>query len=242
MSEQDWRLKVWGIVSKDTNLPGGGLAEKGAVCKVVSVVKLRKNKKTLTIPVPELSAVYINSSYDAWCKYKQIRKESDIDKSIKGDVSFKSDYQAFNAIEHLSVSVIMAYSAIEAFCNDSIPLNHEYWHNKKSEIIVEMSNKEDLERRFSTGEKLITILPEIFEVESPKGKKAWQSYIKLKKVRDSLVHAKSAEVRSVGEDENNLWDKLFLLEAPYILAKDVLDWYLKSKKENAPKWYSKYPK
>lgn len=240
MDDQDWRLKAWGTVSERTRLPGGEIAEKGSICKVVSVVNL--SKKTLTIPVPELSALYISSSKRAWDEYKEIRRKSNIDSSIKGEVSFSSDEEAFNALEKLSLSIVMAYSAIEAFCNDSIPSEHEYWHHKKSNVIVEKSDKDELERKFSTGDKLNTILPEIYLVEPPKGKRAWQSYVWLKRARDGLIHAKSNEVRSVGDDKKNLWDGLFSLGAPHKLAKDIFDWYLKPKKDSLPKWYLKYPK
>ena len=242
MDDQDWRLKVWGTVSERTRLPGGGLAEKGSVCKVVSVVNINKKKKTLTIPVPELAALYISSSKRAWDEYREIRFRSKIDSSIKGDVCFTSDEDAFDALERLSLSIVMAYSAIEAFCNDSIPNEHEYWHHKKSQVLVEKSDKDEIERKFSTVDKLNTVLPEIYGVKPPKGKRAWQSYSSLKSVRDGLIHAKSKQTRSVGNVRQNLWDDVFLLCAPYKLAKDVFDWYLAPQKNDLPKWYLKYPK
>ena len=136
----------------------------------------------------------------------------------------------------------MAFSAIESFCNDSIPNDHEYWHNKNSSIVVEKSDKKDLERRFSTGEKLSLILPRIYGVDSPKGHQSWHSFVKLKRVRDALIHTKSAETRSVWKDQVNIWDKIFLLDTPYLLAKDVFDWFLGPMKTKAPNWYILYPK
>jgi hypothetical protein len=222
MSDPDWRLKLNATISEDTTLPWNGHeVKKGDRIKLVSVVNLPK-KKTLTLPVPSLTALYISNAEKAWSNYWKIRKSNKIDTSLKHDISFNSDKEAFDALENIATSVISAYTAIESFCNESIPEDHEYWHNNKSEIILEKSDKNKIERNFSTTIKLNDILPSIYDVENPKGKSpVWVSYKALKSCRDSLIHAKSYETRSVGIDRKNLWDRLFKLQKPHILAKDV---------------------
>ena len=242
MDEVDWRLKVTTTVAEDVTLPWNSQeVKKGDRIKVVSVVNLPK-KKTLTIPVPNLTALYISNSSKEWSSYWALRKKHKIDTTLKNDISFKDDIAAFDALEHIASSVISAYTAIESFCNDSIPENHEYWHNRKSDVILEKSDKKGIERNFSTGKKLNEILPSIFNVEAPKGKSPiWVSYMELKTCRDGLIHAKSHETRSVGIDKTNLWDKLFKLKKPHLLAKDIFKWYLDSQEEK-PMWYMRYPK
>ena len=242
MDEVDWRLKVSAKITEDTILPWNGQKIlKGDTVKLVSVVNLPK-KRTLSLPVPNLTALYISHSEKAWSEYWELRKKNNIDKSLKSEVCFKTDEDAFNALELIAMSVISAFTAIESFCNDSIPENHEVWHEKKSDIILEKSSKKEIERFFSIEKKLNDILPTIFSVNSPKGKSPiWVSYKKLKECRDALIHAKTNETRSVGADKVNLWDKLFKLQKPYILAKDVFNWYLADEK-NKPYWYVKYPK
>ena len=242
MSDVDWRLKLTTTVSENTVLPWNGHeVKKGDRIKLVSVVNLSK-KKTLTLPVPSLTALYISNAEKSWSAYWKIRKNNKIDASLKNDISFKTDKCAFDALENIATAVISAYTAIESFCNESIPEEHEYWHNNKSEIILEKADKKKIERNFSTTAKLNDILPSIYNVEKPKGKSpVWVSYKELKSCRDSLIHAKSHETRSVGIDRTNLWDKLFKLQKPHLLAKDVFKWYLSSQKET-PKWYSEYPK
>lgn len=242
MNELDWRLKVFTTVAKDTVLPWNGhQVNKGDTVKLVSQVKLN-SKKSLTIPVPSLTALYIDHAVKSWEQYWNIRQEQKINSSIKSEVTFKSDAAAFDAIALIASSTISAYTAVEAFCNDSIPENHEYWHNRKSEIILEKSDKFALERHFTTGSKLKDVLPGIYGVESPEGKNpVWMSYGTLKKVRDGLIHAKSKDTRSTGLDKKNLWDHIFAMKKPYLLAKDIFDWYLKNK-EQVPVWYTRYPK
>ncbi len=242
MDEVDWRLKVTGLVGKDTMLPWNGhKIQKGDRIKLVSQVNLPK-KKILTLPVPSLTALYISNAEKAWQEYWDLRSAHKIDSSIKTEISFKTDSEAFDAIEFIATSVISAFTAIESFCNESIPEDHEYWHNHRSEIIVEKSDKKGIERHFTTTAKLNRVLPSIYDVEPPKGKNPiWMSYKSLKSARDSLIHVKSHETRSVGLDKSNLWDQLFKLKKPHLLAKDVFSWYLKGK-ENVPFWYEKYPK
>ena len=242
MDKVDWRLKITTTVSEDTVLPWNGQKiRKGDRLKLVSVVDLPK-KKTLTIPVPNLTALYISNSQKAWAEYWELRKDSKIDSSLKNAVVFKDDKVAFDALELIATSVISAYTAIESFCNDSIPEDHECWHQKRSDLILEKSNKKDIERYFSMDRKLNEILPDIYKVNPPKGKSpVWVSYKKIKDCRDGLIHAKSHETRSVDTGKVNLWDKLFRLQKPHLLAKDIFKWYL-AKQETLPMWYSEYPK
>ena len=241
MDEVDWRLKVTATVSKDTVLPWNGhRVQKGDRLKVVSVVDLPK-KRTLTIPVPNMTALYISNSQKAWGQYWELRKENKIDSPLKKSVVFKDDVIAFDALELIATSVISAYTAIEVFCNDSIPEPHEFWHQKRSEVILEKSAKKDIERYFSTERKLNDILPDIYKVNTPKGKSpVWVSYKKLKECRDGLIHVKSHETRSAITGKSNLWDKLFKLQKPHSLAKDIFDWYL-AKQDAVPMWYKEYP-
>lgn len=236
--DQDWRLKDRFSVSLSPHI---GATEDAGRATLVSLISLTQ-KKTLTIPVPNLTALYISNAQKNWDAYWSLRKTQKIDSSIKSEVRFQDDTSAFDAIEFMATSVVSAYSAIESFCNDSIPEDHEYWHNRKSDLILEKSDKDGIERHFSTTAKLNEILPNIYNVEQPKGKNpVWMSYCSLKKIRDSLIHAKSRETRSVGTEVENLWDSLFKLRKPHLLAKDVFSWYL-SNSSQAPSWYLNYPK
>lgn len=242
MDDSDWRLKVSSTIAEDTFIPWTGQRiKKGDELKVVSEVNLPM-KKTLVLPLPSLTTLYINNSVQNWNEARAIRKENGIDSSLKKRVVFKSDKDAFDAIDRTVISVISAYTAIEAFCNDSIPEDHEIWQPKKDGEVLLKSDKQSIERNFSTNKKLTEVLPAIFNVHTPQGKNpVWSSYIKLKKMRDSLIHVKSKEVGSIGVNETNLWDKLFVFEPPYLLAKDVFDWYLKDTTIK-PAWFVSYPK
>jgi len=241
MEDIDWRIKATAKVSKDQVNPWGTDFKKDAQLKMVSVVKLPKGR-TLTLPVPNVVALYINNSENCWSKSWDFRKRYNIDASLRKEVTFEKDKDAFDVLELIASSVIFAYTAIEAFCNDSIPEDHEFWHLKRSEIILEKSDKKAIERYFSLESKLNNILPELFEVQKPKGQSpVWVNYKKLKNCRDQLIHVKSSETRSADINKKNLWDLLFEIRKPHMLAKDIFDWFLKNA-PGKPLWYTKYPK
>jgi hypothetical protein len=241
MDEIDWRVKLTAKVSENKTLPWDSReVKKGDLLQLVSAINLPK-QKTLTIPVPSLIALNINTSKKAWKKCWDIRKRQNIDSSLRKEIKFQKDETAFDTIELIITSVISAYSAVETFCNESIPIEHEYWHHKRSGYILEKSDKKQIERYLSTGFKLNQVLPDIFNVESPKGKSpVWVSYKKLKECRDKLIHPKSHETRSVDTQKTNLWDVLFNIRQPYLYAKDIFDWFLKDQSEK-PLWYIRYP-
>lgn len=239
--KEDWRTKASITVTKDVP-PENGLDEikKGDILKALSIIPLTKNK-SLSFTTPSLTALYISSAEKNWLEYRKFRKNSKIDRSIKKKVFFENDTELFDALELLLLSIISSYTAIESFCNESIPEDYDYWHHRKSKTIVEKSNKKEIERHFSTSSKLVEILPTIYHVKNPKGTRAWESYVKLKRCRDSLIHAKSNEVRYTIDGENHIWEKLLKIEKPYLLAKEIFKWYL-AKHDSKPSWFKNYPK
>ena len=50
---------------------------------------------------------------------------------------------------------------------------------------------DEVERNVSTEEELATVLPDILGKASPKGRKEWQGFVKLKDARDATIHLKS---------------------------------------------------
>ncbi len=125
--------------------------------------------------------------------------------------------------------------------NENIPDDYEYQTHRKSEIILEVMNKKDIERWLSLDEKLSNVLPEAKSVDSPKGSKCWQGYKDLKTTRDRIIHMKKEDRRSSGPDIPTLWHKLFKVNSPYIQAKEVIDYFVK-KAGVQPRWHSEYKK
>ena len=218
----------------------GVTVPKGSQVTFKSVTQLTK-KKQLSIDLPNATALCINVSIRSWKESREIREKSKIDSSIKSQVTFSSNLEAFDYVERVMESIVMAFTALEAFVNETIPDDFKYHTHKNSPIILEVMDKNAIERWLSLDEKLSNVLPEALGVPSPKGGKCWGGYSKLKKVRDRIIHMKKEDRRSSGPEIPTLWHELFKVEPPYIQAKDVIDFFV-SKMKSQPRWHSYYPK
>lgn len=239
--DNDWRMSDVAYVGEDWMSPWTGKEVlKGSQITFHSVAQLNKNK-VVSIALPNATALCLSSSRRAWGEAKKIRKDSNIDSPIKKEVTFKSRSDSFDYLERVMESVVMGFTALEAFVNENIPDDFEYQVHKKSEIILEVMYKKDIERWLSLDEKLSKVMPLALNVDSPKGNKCWQGYRELKTTRDRIIHMKKEDRRSSGPDIPTLWHKLLKLSPPYIQAKDVIDYFVKET-GTIPRWHSEYKK
>lgn len=239
--ENDWRMQDIFFLDKDWNNPWTGvLVKKGTQLTRQTITQLNK-KKHLSITLPNATALFLNSSKRSWESAKEIRVNSNIDKSVKKEVSFNTTAESFDYIERIMESIIMAFTALEVFVNENIPDDFKYHKNKKSKIIIEIMEKKEIERWLSLDEKLSSVLPKAKDIDTPKGKKCWHGYVELKEIRDRIIHMKKEDIRSSGPDIPTLWHKLFKVNAPYLEAKDIIDYFVKNTGEN-PRWHCEYKK
>ncbi|MCB2427690.1 hypothetical protein [Methylophaga pinxianii] len=233
--DRDWRLQATGNLSEDWNNPWDGqVIPKGSRLTVVTVAKLN-SKKQITIPVPNGSAILLSASQKSHSRAKELRAKSKIDSSIKKEVEFLTEGDAFDFLEDTIQSIILALAAIEAFANEVIPDNFEYAHFRKSKIILETANKQQIERYISLEEKLDQVLPEVLGVKSLKNHRSWSEFKKLKKLRDRIIHMKTQDRKSSGPENDTLWHQLLILSMPHKTAFDVIR-YFTSKMDSPPQW------
>ncbi len=235
----DWRLQTTTHLAEDWANPWTGTTSpKGTRITVVSVVQLSK-KKLLTIPIPNATAAMLNAATVAYDNARHLRTSSNIDKTLKKEVSFCSEKDALDYIERMIEAIVLAFSAIEAFANESIPADFVYAQHKRSEVLLEASTRETIERHISIDEKLTSVLPEILGCTSPKGMRCWQDYKQLKDARDRIIHMKMEDRKSSGPDVNTVWKAIVLTPAPHLAAKGVIDHFVKAMKIK-PQWHSRF--
>ncbi len=181
----------------------------------------------------------LNASANAYEIACGLRVNSGIDKTLKNEVSFHSEKEALDYIERMIEAIVLAFSAIEAFCNESIPADFVYVRHDKSEVLLEASHKETVERFLSTDEKLSEVLPQALKCKSPKGSSCWENYRKLKTVRDRIIHMKADDRKSSGADVNTIWKAIVLSPVPHLSAKKVIDHFVKAM-ESKPSWHSRF--
>ncbi|QJP97025.1 hypothetical protein C6Y56_21525 [Pseudomonas fluorescens] len=197
-------------------------------------------KKQLTIPLPNASALLLNSAATAFIAAREIRERSGIDKTLHSEVSFPSDEEAFDYIEKMIESIVLSFTALEAFVNETIPADYFYARHRRSEVVLEAVNKKTVERHTPIDEKLTIVLPEVLKCSSPKGARCWQGYKQLKSVRDRIIHMKTEDRRSSGVEIDSIWKAIILAPAPHFAAKAVIDHFVSTMKEK-PAWHRRFP-
>lgn len=238
--DDDWRLHATGRLAEDWVNPWfDQTVTKGSRLTVSSVIQLTK-KKQLTIPLPNATALLLNASANAYAAAREIRDVNGIDRSLRPASSFQSDKDAFDYIERMIESIVLAFTALEAFVNEIIPESFVYARNVRSDVILEAANKSAIERYVPIDEKLTSVLPEVLHCKSPKGSRCWQPYKQLKDTRDRLVHMKSDDRKSSGPEVDTVWKAVFLCPAPHLIAKAVIDHFAKNM-QSKPNWLTKFP-
>ncbi|MES2367289.1 MAG: hypothetical protein V4563_15540 [Pseudomonadota bacterium] len=235
----DWRLQTTTHLAEDWVSPWTGVkSHKGTRITVVSVVQLTK-KKLLTVPIPNATATMLNAAAIAYDNARRLRMGSNIDKTLKKEVSFHSEKDALDYIERMIEAIVLAFSAIEAFANESIPADFVYARHKRSKVLLEAANKGTIERYSTIDEKLTSVLPEILGCTSPKGMRCWQDYKQLKDARDRIIHMKTEDRKSSGPDLDTVWKAIILTPTPHLAAKEIIDHFVKAMKSK-PQWHSRF--
>ena len=239
--EDDWRLHAVARLAEDWKSPWTGqVAPKGSRLTVSAILRLTK-KKTITIPLPNATALFLSSAAKSFSAAKALRNESGFDKSLHSDVSFGADAMVFDYLEHLLSATVLAFTAVEAFVNEVIPEDYVYARQRRSRVILEVTAKADIERFVPLDEKLATVLPEVFKCPSPKGSRCWQQYQQLKDIRDRVVHMKSNDRKSSGPEVETVWKAIVLAPAPHRLAKPIIDYFVKVM-PSKPGWHKNFPR
>jgi hypothetical protein len=86
----------------------------------------------------------------------------------------------------------MSYAAIEAVVNemiesqdDAFTITHTNAHGDEQEL-----GKADMVRRLNTADKLHRVIPEITGEPSVKGTIYWERFVRVRRMRNALVHVK----------------------------------------------------
>lgn len=242
MKSDDWRLQAVSTLSKPFKSPWTKHEYPiGTKVSLIAVAKYDK-KRNIGLPMPNATAMFLNISNRSYNDAINIISDnSKVD--LKDDkMSFTSDTDAIDFVENLCTAVIFAYNSLETFANEVIPDDYIFRIKRKDVKCIEEYNKEQIERHLNTDVKYGDVLPEIFKLKSPKGKKIWHEYKKLKNIRDRIIHLKTKDRKSSGPKDDTIWNYLLNKEFPNIaeVAKHLID-YFAAHIDKKPRWYRNYP-
>jgi hypothetical protein len=199
----DWRIAAVTTIAADipAAYPGGPSHKAGTPIYQSSLVQTEDNQNIGFI-LPSSTAMALNIAINAAkiandYKAKIVYGKAATPQGSGLVVNNESSEDLFNYFEQCMVAVTFSYQAIEIFCNHTIA------RELKGEIEVKRRKKRvtfsplELERQLSTEEKISLILPKIKGLSTPKGKKPWEAFKRLKGARDSTIHMKNIDQQVV---------------------------------------------
>lgn len=227
---KEWRIQAISTLSHDipATYPGGPSHKKGANFALASTTKMPDGN---IVSYLNPSAIALSLSVAIQAAKQAITIKPTTSSSIpspEGPVHMLHDHSAlFDYFEQCFVAVTFSFQAIEAYSNYKIAYKHkgsfELSRDGKSELLT----RESLER-LSTEEKLSIVLPKILSVDSPKGRKEWKAFVKLKQLRNSIVHLKSHHQWNSSVNFDDSPYSFFLRESPMqhpLTAMNIIRWF-----------------
>lgn len=239
--QSDWRLQTIANLAEDWKSPWTDqTVPKGSQITVDTVTKT-KSGKVLTLPLPNATALMIKSSQRSYRNALVLRRKHKIDGGKPEEVTFRDYPAAFDYLEYLMESVLTAHAGLEAFVNDQIPENYEYVAHRRSDVILEISDKTIIQSHISLSKKISFVLPEILKIKTPKGNsKSWENFKKLNMLRDRITHMKTEDRKSAQPDVDTVWHALVDAEPPHEQALSVISYFVEHL-QSSPRWFEECP-
>jgi hypothetical protein len=243
----DWRIAVVTTLAEDVPAAFiGGPSWKEVDGLYLTTSGAHPKDGDLSFIAPHPSALAFNIAFEYSKKAKELqRRLAKISVIARGGstqaISMANIPFLYDYFELVMIAITFSFQAIETF------LNHEIVHNAKSPIRVKRRNDkwitytpQEAERNLSTEEKAAIVLPEIFQICTPKGKKPWEDFKKLNTARDSTIHIKSKDIHQVskiGSISENLFFNLLIDDPVYYpqYAFHLVEWFVKNKE--LPRWF-----
>lgn len=191
----DWRIQfsTTAVTDIPAAYPGGPSHPAGSTLVVVSLVQ-SGDGPPIAFPTPSAAALALGAATRAAKAAAALKQGFRFTAGPGEDVrrlEGAATGQLFDYFEHCFVAAVFSVQSLEAYCNYKIALTlNSKVKVERRGVLVELS-AEEAERQLSTDEKLGTTLPGLLGVESPRGRAEWESYVHLRRLRDSTVHIKS---------------------------------------------------
>jgi hypothetical protein len=236
INRMDWRINNLTWTTAPFTPPGSSTAVPSGAA-VTQAAIIHRGKERIGITIPNATALLLNLS-----KMSHLQAEQLINKclSSKDNFGHLPDSDVFAFYEQMMASIVFAYTSLESFVNEELP--DEYIHIVVDKRYTQHYNKEQIERHLNLDTKLGDVLPCALKIKSPKGTKIWDDFKKLKDIRDRIIHMKTSDRNSMGEDKNSIWDAI--LSKPLIKTYDtpqkMIQYFLKAKNKT-PRWFDKCP-
>jgi hypothetical protein len=195
----DWRLLLVTRLAKDqpAAFPGGPTHKAGTPVHLATATRGIGNQP-IGFVTPSSTALALNiamkASLQAMELYQQISFDDVLTPEGPGkSVGYKNAETLFDFFELCMTTVTFSFQALETFSNWIIAERIQEIFTIRRDKKDETFSIDEIERKLSTEEKLHLVLPRLFRIQSPKGRKCWGNFKELKHARDSIIHLKSTD-------------------------------------------------
>jgi len=237
INKMDWRIQhlTW-TTSPITDPATGSVIP--AEAPIVSAALIHHGKERLGTTIPNATALFLNLSQASHAEARELLKRCIADKNKFGQLP---DDEAFTFYERMMGSIVFACTALEAFANEQIPDSYTYTDSADKRF-TRLFNKQQMERQLNLETKIGEIIPAALGVRFPRGGKLWSAFIKLRDLRDRVIHMKTKDRQFIGENATSIWNSLMSNPLPetHTTAKRIIGHFLQAKGD-LPRWFEKCP-
>lgn len=237
----DWRLQAATWMTKPAVVNGHEYAA-GTLVSIHGQARTSAEDPIIDFGVPSVTALLLDHAARLDIAYQDFSAR----RLPAGPNMNLRNFELFELFESRMASVVFAHSALEAFANEMI--SRAYAGSYRYEPVVKNGvsvsyDLESVERKLTLEEKLAKVIPNILSIPSPKGKRPWNKFQKLKKLRDRVVHCKARDRAASKPDDDVLWRAL-LEPAARTLAFDaynLMGYFYRAKPTEMPRWFANWP-
>jgi hypothetical protein len=237
IDKMDWRIQHLTYTTAPFKDPATGNIIP-AESPIVVVARINHKKERLGTCIPNATALFLNLSHTFHAEASLLLEKCIADKDKFGQLP---DDEAFTFYERMIGSVVFACAALEAFANEQIPDTFTYVDSSDKKF-TRSSDKQQIERWLSLDTKIGEVMPEALGVKSIKAGRLWGAFIRLRELRDRIIHMKKKDREFIGENATSIWNALMSDPLPetYTTAKRIIDHFVRAK-GGSPRWFDKCP-
>lgn len=152
-------------------------------------------EKPVIVELPNIIALYLSISEKSFQKANKI-----FYKKLEPNIVLKRDYYeydfknndkyVFDCVEEMIISIVFAYSAVEACVNNLIPNYCSFIKKENNRFVVD--DKEYIEKKYSLSNKIKDVIPKLYNINLDFNKlELWESFVKLERFRNEIIHYKT---------------------------------------------------
>jgi hypothetical protein len=237
--EPDWRHQAASTLAQPFTDPTGYVFPIGANVTLQAITRWKKGQ-LLALHLPNATAMMLDTSRMSFMRSEKLLGDVQKLDTQNGVTVMRHDTDSFDFIEDRASSVVFALCALEAFANEMLPDNYTYTADRNDGRCMETYSRSQIERFLSLDTKLGDMLPAVLFCPSPRGGKTWDSYCRLRDLRDRVIHMKADDRKNTDPDDDTVWGALVRIPAPHVTAKAVIDHFVE-KQQNKPRWVTRFP-